>query len=102
MIFEILSFSLPKDVMIGRFQLAIGFGETCRSVLTNVMKFSFSRLVFPAKVCAAFFTRVGDFASRTASSVRILDDKKKANQSLQRNAYDCPFSAFPSSPVRRC
>ena len=36
MIFEVLSFSLPKDVMIGRFQLANGFGETRRSVLTSV------------------------------------------------------------------
>ena len=102
MIFEILSLSLPKDVLIGRFQLANGFGETCRSVLTSVMKFSFGRLVFPAKVCAAFFARVGDFASGTTSGVRILNGKKRANQSLQRNAYDCPFSAFPSSPVRRC
>ena len=54
MIFGILSFSLPMDVLIGRFQLAIGFGETRRSVLTSVMKFSFGRLVFWRK-CAQRF-----------------------------------------------
>jgi hypothetical protein len=117
MIFEVLSFSLPKNAMIGQFQSAFGFCETGRLEPTSVLKFSFGRLVFPTKVCAAFLARVGDLAGETGAGLRIFfgtaglsdvarptelqvcDGQKWANQALEPTAIIRPPAAHSLAPL---